>query len=119
MPHTATDQHQDMQQCIRECTDCHATCTESVRHCLTLGGSHASPQFVAMLLTCARICETNASAMLLDAEQHTATCVACATVCRACAEDCRALGDGDERLRRCAECCDRCADWCERMARAA
>ena len=119
MTHTATHQSQEMQQCIRECMDCYATCMEAVQHCLTTGGRHAAPEHIAMLLTCARICETSASAMLLGAEQHTATCGACATVCRACAEDCRALSDRDEMMHRCAESCDRCADSCERMNRIA
>ena len=119
MQHAATHQGQDMQPCIRECMECFAICTQAVSHCLTTGGRHAAPEFIAMLLTCARICETNASAMLLGAEQHTATCVACATVCRACAEDCRAMADGDETMAACAESCDRCADRCEGVTRAA
>ena len=119
MPHAATHQNKEMQQCIQECLSCYAVCLETVHHCLMLGGKHADQQHIALLLTCARICETSANAMLLGTQQHAETCRACATICRACAEHCRSMGGADETMRRCVETCDRCAESCERMAGAA
>lgn len=118
MPHTAS-LDKEMRQCIRECLDCYSICLETVTHCLQMGGKHADQSHIALLLTCARICETCASAMLLGARQHAETCDACAAICRACAEECRRLGGGDETMQRCAEVCERCAESCGRMSSAA
>ena len=122
MPHTtsrSSHSSQDMRQCIQECLNCYAICRETVQHCLTMGGRHAEQQHIALMLTCARTCETSASAMLLGSQQHAETCRACAAVCRACAEDCRRMAGDDETIRRCADACERCAESCERMAGAA
>lgn len=119
MPHTAMQMSQEMRQCIKECLDCYSTCLETVQHCLMMGGKHAEQKHIALMLTCASICETSANAMLLGSQQHTETCGACATICRACEEDCRRMADGDETMLRCAESCARCAESCDRMARAA
>lgn len=116
MPHHEATLSKEMRQCIKECLDCYAICLETVQHCLTMGGKHAEQQHISLLLTCARICETSASAMLLGAQQHAETCRACATICHACAEHCRRMGKGDETMQRCAETCERCAASCERMA---
>ena len=114
MPHE--QKGQAMRECIDACLECYAVCLETVQHCLSMGGEHASPEHVSLLLTCARICETSASAMLLGSEQHGETCRACASICAACAEACRSMADGDSLMERCAEVCDRCAASCEKMA---
>ena len=115
MPHAAT-LSAEMRQCVEECLRCYALCLETAQHCLSMGGKHAEPQHIALMLTCASICETSARAMLLGSQQHTETCRSCAVICRACAEDCRSMADGDETMVRCAEACDRCAQSCEQMA---
>lgn len=105
-----------MRDCIQECIACYASCLETVQHCLALGGAHAAPGHVALLITCATSCEASARAMLLGAEQHAALCGSCSTVCRQCAESCRQFAGSDETLARCAAACERCAASCERMA---
>jgi hypothetical protein len=119
MAHTAAHETSaEMQQCIRECLNCHETCVQTARHCLDLGGTHASPAHIATLLSCAEICQTSANVMLVGSELHTHTCAACAAICRACEQACRRMGD-DDVMRECADACRRCAESCERMARAA
>ena len=115
MPH-ATHTSTEMQQCIRECLDCFSVCTETVQHCLMLGGRHAEHAHIATLLACAEICRTSAQTMLLGSQHHTDVCRACAEICRACEADCRAIGGDDETMRRCADTCRRCAESCARMA---
>jgi hypothetical protein len=110
--------HPGMQECIDNCTECHAVCTETVMHCLRKGGEHAAPPHVRLLLDCADICRTSADFMLRRSELHTRTCGVCAEVCERCAEECERMAD-DEQMRRCAETCRRCADSCRRMAAAA
>ena len=117
MPHTMNQLSQEMRQCIQRCLSCYAQCLETVQHCLMMGGEHAAQQHIALMLTCARICETSASAMLLGAAQHDETCRACAAICHSCEEDCRRMAGGDETMQRGAEACARCAESCDRMAR--
>jgi hypothetical protein len=81
-----------------------------------MGGKHAEPKHIALMLTCARMCTTSAEAMMLGTDQHRETCRACAALCRACAADCRRIGQGDGAMERCAKTCDGCAEHCERMA---
>ena len=112
MPHTSSS---EMQQCIDNCTACHAICVETASHCLAMGNEHAAPHHITTLLDCAEICSTSADFMLRGSEHHPKTCGVCAELCRACAESCRAFAD-DAQMQRCADVCDRCAESCERMA---
>ena len=50
----------EMQECIEECLRCHGICLQTVSHCLELGGKHADPDHIGLLLDCAEICRTSA-----------------------------------------------------------
>ena len=39
-----------MDDCIRNCTDCHTICLETVAHCLGKGGAHAESRHIRLLL---------------------------------------------------------------------
>lgn len=108
----------DLQNCIRECTDCHAICLETIQHCLQKGGQHAAPDHVRLLQDCAQICATSADFMLRGSPLHTGTCGVCAEVCEQCAQECERMGD-DQQMQKCAEACRRCANSCRQMAGAA
>ena len=107
-----------LQECIDNCTDCHAICVATAHHCLEMGGERAAPDHVRTLLDCAEICRTSADFMLRKSPHHGATCRTCAELCRACEEECRRMAGGDALMLRCAETCARCAESCERMAAA-
>jgi hypothetical protein len=113
MPHQISA---DMRECISNCTECHAICTETAQHCLGMGGAHAAPEHIGLLLDCAQICATSADFMLRGSALHSRTCGVCAEACQRCAEDCERLAEGDETMLRCAELCRRCAESCRRMA---
>lgn len=113
--HTAEHRSNGMNQCITECFNCASICIETINHCLSMGGKHASPEHIGLMQTCAEICTVNAHAMLRGVAAHSATCMACAEICRQCAESCESMGD-DEAMRRCAEACRRCAESCRAMA---
>ena len=104
-----------MQQCIQECTSCHAVCVTTKAHCLQKGGKHAEPRHVGLLDDCAQICATSADFMLRGSPLHAKTCRACAAVCEQCAQDCERMGD-DAMMRQCADACRRCAQSCRQMA---
>ncbi|HEU5102906.1 MAG TPA: four-helix bundle copper-binding protein [Roseiflexaceae bacterium] len=73
-----------IQQCIQECTNCHSICLATVPHCLEMGGAHASPAHIGLLLDCAEICQTSANFMLRGSALHTHTCGVCADICERC-----------------------------------
>ena len=106
---------EEMLHCIEVCSDCHKACLQTVPYCLQMGGHHAEPNHIRLMMDCAEICQTSANFMLRGSPFHPLTCGACAEVCRACAELCRSLGDDDEHMSHCAEVCDHCADHCEAM----
>ena len=105
-----------MRRCIENCSDCHSICMETTVHCLGMGGEHASPEHITLLLDCAQICATSADFMLRGSPLHPVICGACAEACERCAADCERLAGGDETMLRCAEICRRCAESCRAMA---
>jgi hypothetical protein len=105
----------EMQQCIQNCLDCASICLESIPYCLEMGGRHAQPAHIRLLMACSEICKTSASYMLLDSPLHGRVCGVCAEVCAACARDCEQLGD-DSQMQACAQVCWRCAESCRDMA---
>jgi hypothetical protein len=115
MAHQAT-MTAEMTECIQNCQDCYAKCMETVQHCLTMGGKHASTDHISTLLACAAICQASATAMLVGSKHHHETCRACAAICKACEKECRAMGQGDDTMMECAEACAACARSCEEMA---
>jgi hypothetical protein len=106
----------EMQQCIQDCLECHNICLTTLNHCLHLGGKHAAPEHINLLLECAEICQTSANFMLLNSNLHGRLCAVCAEVCERCAQDCEAMANGDGQMQSCAEVCRRCASSCHKMA---
>jgi hypothetical protein len=110
----ATHQNQDMRSCIDACQSCHEVCIETIAHCLQMGGKHAEPAHIRLLMDCAEICQTSANFMVRGSDLHQHTCAACAEVCERCAVSCEQLGGAE--MKRCADECRKCADECRRMA---
>jgi hypothetical protein len=113
----------EMLACIDVCRDCHRACLQTIPYCLQIGGKHADPAHIRLMMDCAEICQTSANFMLRGSDLHRHTCGACAAVCRRCADDCQQLAEietptteGDNRMAACAEMCRRCAASCQRMA---
>lgn len=105
-----------MEQAIQACLECQGICLEtSLLYCLEVGGKHAEPTHIRLMLDCAEICQTSANFMRRNAELHGAVCAVCEQVCERCAEECDAFTD-DEKMHRCAEICRTCAAACHNMA---
>lgn len=113
--HSAEHRSSAMNDCIDNCTSCHAVCLETLAYCLTKGGMHADPAHIALLSACADICATCADTMLRGASVSPTVCAACAEVCKACAESCERMGD-DAQMQLCAAACRRCEQSCSMMA---
>lgn len=106
---------EQMQGCITACTTCHGVCLETVQQCLKMGGKHAEPAHIRMLMDCTEICQTSANFMLRGSDFHGYTCGVCAEVCQRCAENCDRFGN-DQMMQRCAEACRMCSQSCNEMA---
>jgi hypothetical protein len=116
MPHTKDHTtNVDVEQCIQNCKDCHDMCVETIAHCLEIGGKHAEPAHIRLMLDCAEICQTSANFMLRGSDLHRYTCGVCAEVCERCAQDCERFED-DDYMQECAKVCRSCAESCRQMA---
>ncbi len=102
------------QECINACLESHRMCTEIVAYCLGMGGKHADPNHIRLLLDCAQICQTSADYMIRESPLHPMVCGICAQVCDLCAEDCESFDDS--KMRGCASICRQCATACHSMA---
>lgn len=87
-------------------------------HCLKMGGKHASPEHIGLMMDCAEICGTSAHFMQRHSPRHALTCGVCAEVCEACARDCESMANGDDMMLRCAAICHECAASCREMSMA-
>ena len=106
----------EMQKCIQLCRDCHAMCTQTIAHCLKLGGRHAAPDHIRLLVDCAQMCATAADYMIRESPFHDRICRLCSELCKQCGKDCEQLAGDDQMVKQCIEMCRKCAGSCERMA---
>ena len=104
-----------MDECIRNCTECHLICVKTVTHCLDIGGKHADQAHIRMLLDCAQICATSADFMTRMSPHHPHICRECSEICTECAQDCQSMAD-DAMMKSCADMCRTCAESCKKMA---
>lgn len=107
---------EEMQKCIQLCRDCHAMCTQTIAHCLMLGGRHAAPEHIRLFQDCAQMCTTTIDYMLRGSPIHERVCRLCADLCKQCGKDCEQVAGDDRMVKRCIEICRKCAESCERMA---
>ncbi len=99
-----------MARCIAACNECNQICLQHIAHCLTLGGAHAEPDHISMLLTCAAMCRTAGELMSLNSEWHPTMCDLCAQVCDECADECEDLGDMEDCVAACQDCAEACRE---------
>lgn len=106
----------DLRHCVDLCQACHAACTECAAHCLTMGGAHAEPGHIALLLDCADICRASADSVLRGSAHWNYVMGVCAFLCERCAIDCERLG-GDTVMEDCARACRACHEHCLRLSK--
>jgi hypothetical protein len=107
--------HGGMSSAVDAALHCHATCVQTIQHCLQKGGQHAEASHIRILEDCAQICGTSADFMLRNSEMHAQVCGVCAEVCDACAKSCEGMND-DEMMQACIDACRRCSQECRQMA---
>jgi hypothetical protein len=108
--------NEDMSKCIQLCRDCNTMCTQTIAHCLKLGGRHAAPDHIRLLADCAQLCAVSADYMVRESPFHNQVCRLCSELCKQCAKDCEHVAGDDQMIKQCIEMCRKCAGSCERMA---
>ncbi|MDP3965763.1 MAG: four-helix bundle copper-binding protein [bacterium] len=93
--------------------ECYRACTETIQHCLKMGGEHVEQKHLNLMMDCAKACLTAADFFMRDSEYRDKMGALCAEVCDACAKSCDAL-DGEE-MKRCVKACRDCAAACRGM----
>jgi hypothetical protein len=106
----------EMKKCIQLCRDCHAMCTQTIAHCLKLGGRHATPDHIRLMADCAQMCAISADYMVRESPFHDRICRLCSELCKECGKDCQQVAGDDQMIKECIEMCRKCAASCERMA---
>lgn len=97
------------QEAIQALQYCHMTCSSmAMTHCLEMGGEHARPQHLRLMLDCAALCAFTADALGRKSQFHNRFAALCAEVCETCAKDCEALGDMEDCVRSCRDCVRLC-----------
>jgi hypothetical protein len=75
-----------------------------------MGGEHARPQHIRLMLDCAAICAFTSDALARKSQFHNRFAALCAEVCQTCAEDCENIGDMLESATTCRRCVEVCTD---------
>ena len=90
---------------------CHNLCLSMVMtHCLEMGGEHARPQHVRLMMDCAEACAFTARLLAHKSQFHTVAAGLCADICETCAEDCANLGNMELCVAACRDCAVRCRE---------
>ena len=110
---TVRQMSNQIDQCLDNCQDAYRKCSETIIHCMQMGGQHVNETHLRRLLDCAEICRTTADFLIRSDRYHT-VCGVCAEFCLACAESCEQFENND-LMKACAEACRRCAESCQMM----
>lgn len=109
--HQLSHQTQDALKSLSQCAiTCHSM---ALVHCLELGGEHARPQHLRLMLDCATVCAATAELVAHKSQFHTQICSLCVEICETCAGNCEKLGQMED----CVSACRNCATHCRELAR--
>jgi hypothetical protein len=93
---------------------CHAMClATAMTQCFELGGEHARPQHLRLMLDCAAACAFASDMLARKSQFHNAVCALAADICEVCARDCERLGS----IENCVHTCRETASLCRKTAR--
>lgn len=78
-------------------------------HCLVVGGAHAEPRHLTLMLACSEICRAMAHLLLMDSPHARHLASECIEICEACAADCERIGGMEDCVAACRACAKACA----------
>ncbi len=100
-----------IEDCMQKLLHCHKTCLGmAMTHCVEMGGEHARPQHLRLMLDCAQVCASTADFLARKSQFHTQICRLCADICETCASDCENVGDMEESVAACRACAQSCRE---------
>ncbi len=105
----------DTLTCIKNCTEVHQLCEQTISHCLGKGGMHAEVTHIRALRDVADISALTTNFMLRESPMHYVVCMSCAETCLVCAQSCERF-QNDSEMKSIADACRYCAESCEKMA---
>lgn len=108
-------ENQGMRKEVYETLDCYHVCTETIQHCIEMGGKHAEPKHLNLMMDCAQVCLTMANFIMRDSEYCRKLAPLCAEICEVCAASCASLGD-EAGMQRCVDSCKTCAQTCKSIS---
>ncbi|WP_449254997.1 four-helix bundle copper-binding protein [Bosea sp. (in: a-proteobacteria)] len=90
--------------------DCYKHCFGmATTHCLAVGGAHAEPGHLTLMLACSEICRSMAHLLLMASPHARHLAPECIEICEACAADCERLGGMEDCVAACRACAKACA----------
>jgi hypothetical protein len=99
----------EIEDAVAKLLHCHRTCLGmAMTHCVEMGGEHARPQHLRLMLDCAQVCATTADFLLRKSQFHTQVAALCADICDTCAADCGQVGQMEESEAACRACAQAC-----------
>jgi len=107
----------EMERAINDSLDCYRACSQTISHCLEMGGKHVEPGHIRLLMDCENICALSALYMARGSQFHPEVCGICADICDRCAQSCLEVDPNDSMMQQCADACRTCAQSCRVMAR--
>ncbi len=116
MKNETIDEKDAVTQCIENCIECHAVCTQSLAYAMESGSENFNVSQMKLLQDCSEICQLSANFMLRDSESHKVSCKACSELCEKTAIMCEKVED-DDMMRVTAEIARECAGSCSEMAK--
>jgi hypothetical protein len=101
-------------ECMQALSHCHTQCLSmAMTHCIEIGGDHARPQHLRLMMDCAAMCALTGDLLAHKSQFHNRVAALCAEICEVCAEDCEKLGQMED----CVAACRRTATLCNAVAR--
>ncbi len=94
---------------IESCKDCRDICTESIFHCIRVGGELSQMDVLGVLMDCAEICKMSEHFMLRGSPYFRRMVPSVVQVCESTAKMCDTIRE-DAFLSTCASSCRRCAE---------
>jgi hypothetical protein len=99
---------------VYDILDCYHVCTETLQHCLKMGGKHAAPAHINTLMDTATICAAMVDFVMRSSVRSKMLAPLCIEICEACATSCEAMNT-DSEMQRCIDACKACIETCEDM----
>lgn len=103
--------NEDAEAAVDDCMDCFSICRETIDHCLTMGGEHASADHIRILMDCSQMNTMTADFLLRGSSFASQMCDLNAQLSEQCASSCEKFPD-DEIMMACADVCRMTADSC-------